>query len=149
MPRLVRERVLGCRKPARVIAFDEMWTYAGARRRGKRREVWIWTAVIAEADGRRWVDFEAGDRSEATFLRLYERLPEAELYRSGHYAVYEWLPRDRHVAGKGGAVNWNEGLHSRLRDKLKRLQRRAKGYSKSLGMLRDSLALVCLRLGLI
>ncbi len=132
-----------------MIAFDEMGTYVGARRRGKRREVWIWTAVIEEADGRRWVDFEAGGRSEATFLRLYERLPEAELYRSGHYGVYEWLPRDRHVAKKGGAVNWNEGLHSRLRDKLKRLQRRAKGHSKSLGMLRDSLALVCLRLGLI
>ncbi len=71
------------------------------------------------------------------------------MYRSGHYAVYEWLPRDRRLAKKGGAVNRNERRHSRLRDKLGRLQRRAKGYSKSLGMLRDSLALVCLRLGLI
>ncbi len=58
-------------------------------------------------------------------------------------------PRERHLAKKGGAVNWNEGRHSRLRDELKRLQRRAKRYSKSLGILRDSLALVCLPLGLI
>ncbi len=31
---------------ARVISFDEMWTYVGARRRDKRRSVWIWTAVV-------------------------------------------------------------------------------------------------------
>ena len=45
-------------------------------------------------------------------------------------------------------MNWNEGLHSRLRDKLKRLQRKTKGYSKSVLLLRDSIALVCFRLGL-
>ena len=43
----------------------------GARRKGKRREVWIWTAVVEERDGSRWVDFEVGDRSEETFLRLW------------------------------------------------------------------------------
>lgn len=137
------------RKPAKVIAFDELWSYVGARRKGLRREVWVWTAVVAEADGRRWVDFEVGDRSEETFLRLYGRLPEAELYRSDHYRVYDWLPQNRHVAGKGGAVNWNEGTHSRWRGKLNRLQRRTKGYSKKVSMLRDSIALICLRLGLI
>ena len=61
---------------ARVISFDEMWSYVGARRRGKRREVWTWTAVVAEADGQHWVDFGVGDRSETIFLRLYGRLPE-------------------------------------------------------------------------
>ena len=29
-----------------------------------------------------------------TFLRLLGRLPEAEQYRSDHYRVYEWLPRE-------------------------------------------------------
>ena len=135
-------------KPAKVIAFDEMWTYVKARRKGKRREVWVWTAVVMEADGSRWVDFQVGDRSEKTFLKLYRRLPEAERYRSDHYQVYEWLPQDRRVAGKGGEVNWNEGLHSRFRDSLKRLQRKTKGYTKRVAMLRDSIALVCLRLGL-
>ena len=149
MPRLVQERVNRRTGPARVIALDEMWTYVQSRRKGKRRSVWIWTAVIAEADGRRWVDFEIGDRSETTFLRLLARLPETVEYRSDYYSVYGWLPPKRHTAGKGGAVNWNEGLHSRWRDKLKRLQRQTKGYTKSLRMLRDSLALVCLRLELI
>ncbi len=56
--------------------------------------------------------------------------------------MYEWLPRDRHVIGKGGAVNWNEGLHSKLRSKLNRLARSAKGYTKSVDMLKHPLAIV-------
>ena len=143
-----RRRTERRRQPARIIALDEMWSYVGARRKGKRREAWVWTAVIEEEDGTRWVDFELGDRGEETFLKLYERLPEAGLYRSDAYQVYEWLPNNRHRVGKGGAVNWNEGLHSRFRDKLRRLQRKTKGYSKSVAMLRDSIALVCLRLDL-
>ena len=69
--------------------------------------------------------------------------------RADRYGVYGGLPRNRHVPGKGCAVNGNEGLPSRWRDPLKRLQRQTKGYTKSLAMLRDSLALLCLRLGLI
>ena len=127
-----------------AVSCDEMWTYAGARKQPKRREVWIWTAVVREFDGRRWVDFEVGDRSEAPFLRLYERLPEAGLYRSDAYAVYVGrFPPNRHVVGKGSAVNWNEGLHSVWRGKLNRLMRRTKGYTKSVEMLVYSLALVC------
>ena len=133
---------------AKVISLDEMWTYVGVRRRGIRRDVWVWTAVVEEENGRRWVD-EVGDRTEATFLKLYNRLPEAEQYHTDAYRVYGWLPANRHVIGKGGAVNRNEGLHSVLRGKLNRLIRRAKGYSKSVAMLCGSIALVCLRLGLI
>ena len=60
------------------ISFDEMWTCQWARRGKKRQEVWIWTAVIKLPDGRQCVDFEVGDCSGETFLRLYERLPVAE-----------------------------------------------------------------------
>ncbi len=109
-------------------------------------DVWIWTAVYEETYGSRWVDFEVGNRAEETFLRLYERLPEAERYRTDKYGVYVgWLPRNKHVAKKGGEVNWNEGLHSVWRGKLNRLYRRTKRYSKSEEMLRDSIALVCYR----
>ena len=108
--------------------------------------------MVREAGGGRWVDFEAGDRSEGTFLRLYERLPEAGLYRSGAYPVYAgWFPPERRAVGKGGAVNWNEGLRSVWRGKLNRLMRRpalvrmTKGYTKSVEMLVYSLALVCWR----
>ena len=131
---------------AKVISFDEMWTYVGSRRRGKRNSVWIWTAVVEEEDGSKWMDYEVGDRSEKTFLRLYERLPDAKKYRSDEYNVYGWLPRNLHKVGKGSEVNRNEGLHSVLRGKLNRLVRSTKGYSKSIEMLTGSLALVCLRL---
>ncbi len=138
-------RTMGDR-PAVAVSCDEMWTYRGARRGENRKNCWIWTAVVREADGSRWVDFEVGDRSEGPFLRLYERLPEAGLYRSDAYQVYlGWFPPQRHVAGKGSAVNWNEGLHSVWRSKLNRLMRRTKGYTKSVEMLVYSLALVCWR----
>ena len=98
------------------------------------------------------MDFEVGGRSEGPFLRLYERLPEAVLYRSGAYQVYAgWLPPERHVVGKGGAVNrggavnWNEGLDSGRREKLNRLVHQAKGYTKKVEMPVYSLAPVCWR----
>ena len=50
------------RRRANVISFDEMWTYVGVRRGEGRRSVWIWTAVVEERDGERWMDFEVGDR---------------------------------------------------------------------------------------
>ena len=64
-----------------------------------------------------------GDRTEATFLKLYDRdYQKQKQYRTDAYRVYGWLPANRHVIGKGGAVNRNEGLHSRYeRSKLNRL----------------------------
>lgn len=48
----------------------------------------------------------------STADRLYRRLPEEELYRTDAYGAYGLLPADRHIAGKGGAVNRTEGFHS-------------------------------------
>ena len=98
------------RQPAAMIAYAEMWTYQQARHRDQRQDWWIWTAVVEEPDGRRWADFEVGDRSENTFQKLYARLPDAELHRSDAYRVYQsWLPPIQYMVGKGGVVNWNEG----------------------------------------
>ena len=138
------------RPPAAVISFDEMWTYLKVRSGENRNSVFIWTAVVEESDGTRWADYEVGGRDAETLMRLCRRLPDADLYRSDDYSVYaSCLPSARHVAGKGGAVNRNEGLHSKLRGKLNRLVRRTKGYSKSLSMLTMSLAIVWVREGLI
>ena len=127
---------------ASIVAFDEMWTYLGMRRGERRRDLWIWTAVVEERDGVRWRMYEVGGRDLSAFSRLLDRLPGADRYETDAYPVYEWLPRDRHVVGKGGAVNWNEGLHSKLRSKLNRLVRRTKGYTKSVDMLNHLLAIV-------
>lgn len=52
-----------------------------------------WAAVIAKADGQRWVGFESVDRSEKSFLCLAAQLPEMGQYRSDHYSVYGGLRR--------------------------------------------------------
>ena len=49
-----------------------------ARRRGLHRSVWIWTAVVEEADESWWMDFEVGSRQRQTFMRLCRRLPDVE-----------------------------------------------------------------------
>ena len=83
-------------------------------RRGEKRTAGVvgsQPAAVRDPDGSRWADFEIGERNGETFLRLYERLPEAELYRMDGHRVCGWQPADRHDIDKGGAVNWNEGLH--------------------------------------
>ena len=88
-------------QPALVTAFDDMWTYRQARRRGKRLDSW--------GGGRQWCrsrmaaggDFETGDRSAEAFLRIYKGLPEAELYRTDGYRVYGCRAVDHHQVGKG------------------------------------------------
>ena len=128
-------------QPAAVIAFAEMWTHQQAWRRGKRQDMWVRAAVVSDPAGCRWAEFEIGDRSEKTFLRRYERLPAAELYRTdGTGPGYVWLPADHHQAGKGGAVNWNEVQHSWCRA-AEPAASETQGYTKSLAMPACSLAL--------
>ena len=97
----------------------------------------------------RWVSFQAGGHSEATFLKLCNCLPEAQQYVSDGYRAYEWSPPNRYVVGKGPKANRNEELHWMLRDKPNHPHRRTKGYSESVTLLRDSVGLVFLCLSLI
>lgn len=53
-----------------------------------------------------------------------------------------WLPPGNYVVGKGGAANWNEGMHSWLRSHLNRLVRDTQRCAKSPQMLLYSVALV-------
>ena len=82
---------------------------------------------------------QIGGRDLSAFSRLLDRLPGAERYETAAYPVYEWLPRDRHAIGTGGAVN-RMRERSKLSSKLNRLARRAKGYTKSVEMLKHLLA---------
>ncbi len=58
----------------------------------------------------------------------------AERHCSDGYAVYDWLPTNRHEMGKYGPVNWNKSLHSVWCGNLNRLVRRTKGCTKSVAM---------------
>ena len=88
----------------KVISLDEMWTYMGVRRGVARNSRRIWAAVVEGASGNRWKDFEVGDRSEVTLLRLLERLPDAERYSSDAYGAYGCLPMNKRKGrqGRGG-----------------------------------------------
>ena len=63
-------------KPANVISFDDMWTYVGSRRKGKRNSVWVygyrraWTAVVEDGDGSLWHGYEVGGSDESAFVKL-------------------------------------------------------------------------------
>ena len=104
---------------------------------------------MEERNGSKWIDFEVGAETMPHSCALLERLPDTERYETDAYGVYGTLPVNKHVVGKRGAVNWNEGLHSMLRGKLNRLAHRAKGCAKSVAMPVNLLALVfCAKLKL-
>ena len=124
-----------------IMAFDEMWTYLDVRRGERRKDLWIWTAVVKERDGVRWQMYEVGGKDESEFSRLLDRLPGADRYETAAYPMYWGLPQDKHVIDKGGAVNRNESLHSKLRSKLNGLARRAMGYTKRVKMLKHLMAI--------
>ena len=41
--------------------------------------------MLEDASGNWWKDFDVGDRSEGTFMRLLERLPDTERYGNDAY----------------------------------------------------------------
>ena len=98
---------------------------------------------MEEPDGRRWADFEVGDRSENTFQQLYARLPEAELYRSDAYAVYQsWLPPGPPCGGQRGRGELERGVAFVVAEQAEPAGAAAKGYTKSVAMLVYSVALL-------
>ena len=92
-------------------------SYQLALRGPGRQIVWIWTAVIEWFDGSQSFDFVIGDRQKQTFHKLMA-LPLAETYHTDEYPVYREFSRRDRVIGKGGKVNRNEAIHSRLRESL-------------------------------
>ena len=62
---------------------------------------------------------------------MWEKLPFAQKYYSDDYEVYrENLPLEKLEVGKKGTVK-NESLHAVLRDRISRLKRKTRSYSKS------------------
>ena len=71
---------------AKLASFDEMRSYLGGFRGESGELLWIWTAVVEEVGGDCWGAFEVGGRDEAAFLRMFGRLPDADLYETDAYA---------------------------------------------------------------
>ena len=91
--------------------------------------------------------FEIGKRDEDTFWKFYYQIPLAKEFQTDGYKVYQNLPK-RQIK-KYGYTNWNERLHSFLRNKLVMLKRKTKAYAKSIRALYRALALVFLRWNLV
>ena len=138
--RCSKQKEIKCKE----VSLDEMWTYVKCKRGKDKGIKWIWTCI---ADGK--FLFEVGLRDKDTFIQFFEKIPEAELYYTDNFKIYDWLPADRHVKGikAKSKTNRNEGIHSILRDKLARLKRKTKAYSKSISMLCGSIALLAIQNG--
>ena len=115
--------------PAPSAGVARIWLAAGA--------LFGLLAVVAGAAGthalRDALDFEVRGRDEAALLRLLERLPDAGAIRSDDYKVYEWLPHNKHLAGKYGTVNMNEGEALYAARQIKRTGEAHKGTRKERG----------------
>jgi IS1 family transposase len=132
------QQTVKSKKSVQECSVDEMWTYQNARHGQKRDSLWIWTYYSLS-----FVWFCVGHRDQATFEPFYEDMPKANTYYTDDYDVYaEVIAQGRHQVGKGRKTNRNETLHSLLRDRLARLKRETKAYTRSPLMLAYSIALV-------
>ena len=87
---------IGARAASRLRSYPLMrceYMYV-QRRKGKRNSVWVygvWTAVVEDGDGSLWHDYEVRGSDEAAFMKLYERTPDARLYRRDGYNANGWV----------------------------------------------------------
>ncbi len=105
-----------------------------ALRRKRTRKVWIWKA-LERATGR-LIDWECGDRDEATLARLLARLERwgARLFCTDDWAPYgAALPAGRHYIGKD-QMQRSESSNARQRHWFARFRRRTCVVSKSVEM---------------
>src|SRR3954447_24798394 len=107
----------------------------------KTNRVWIWKAYDRSHD--RLVDWECGNRDEATFRRLFTRLERwrPRLYCTDDYVVYHnVLPVGRHYVGKDECFRL-ERNNGRQRHWLASCRRRSIVVSRSGAMIDRRMAL--------
>ena len=124
-----------------VMEIDEMHTYVGSKKKPK----WVWIAV--DRLGKKFVDFQIGDRSQVTGKSLWQRIKNSVtgIVATDHWAAYEsFVPEEIHVQSKAETFTV-EGYNSLLRHFLARFIRRTKCYSKSVEMLKISIRLLMLK----
>ncbi len=112
-----------------------------ALRQKKAAKLWIWQA-LARPDGR-LIDWECGDRDQATLERLLRRLERwgVRLYCTDDYSPYDRaLPAGRHYIGKD-ETGMSERNHARLRHWFARFRRRTVVVSRSAAMVDRTVAL--------
>ena len=108
----------------------------------KENKCWIWKAVDFVSG--RLLDWEIGNRTTATFRKLFQRLetgPHPALYCSDDWSSYSALiPIERLVIGKAGTYRV-EGHNSNTRHWFARFRRRSKVVSKTIAAIEQALKL--------
>ncbi len=106
-----------------------MWSFVG----NKKQQRWLWYAwepclksIVAHAFGR---------RSKKTFRKLLKRLSgfNVTFWCADNFSAYDILPNEKHITGKLYTQRI-ERLSLTIRNRLKRLNRKTLGYSKSTEM---------------
>ncbi len=114
-----------------VLELDELWSFVF----NKATQRWVWVALCRRT--RQIVAYVIGDRSQASCLQLWRRIPGT--YKRCHsfsdfWAAYQLVfAADRHhsVGKDSGQTNHIERWFNTLRQRLARFVRKTLSFSKS------------------
>jgi IS1 family transposase len=125
------EETLAEAQPDDVLELDELWSFVFK----KDHQRWVWVALCRRT--RQVVAYFIGDRSEASCLQLWRRIPAAYVRCvsfSDFWDAYQRIfDRERHqsVGKDSGQTNHIERWFNTLRQRLARFVRKALSFSKS------------------
>jgi insertion element IS1 protein InsB len=130
--KVIREEAAAVPEPTvpgriRTLELDEFWSFAGSKKQPR------WTGYGCSRQRRRVVAFVNGRRTDESGRELGRKLGRAQVnpYRTDKWPTYaRRLPRRRHHTSKEGKCRI-ERHHLNFRTRIKRLQRRRIGYSRS------------------
>ncbi|QAX78710.1 IS1 family transposase [Yersinia hibernica] len=128
-PRVVTTLPLDNLQIQLICEVDEMWSFVG----NKKRQRWLWYAW--EPRLKRIVAHAFGRRSKMTQCKLLGLLSgfRVAFWCTDNFSAYEMLPATKHITGKLYTQRI-ERENLNLRNRLKRLNHKTLGYSKSAEM---------------
>ncbi|MGF7483996.1 IS1 family transposase [Providencia sp. SP181] len=112
-----------------LCEVDELWSFVA----NKKQQRWLWYAW--EPRLKRIIAHTFGRRNKKTLRQLLALLSRFNVvfWCTGKFSAYEILPKQKHVASKFYTQRI-ERENLNLRNRLKRLNRKTLGYSKSVEM---------------
>ena len=112
---------------------DEMWSFV----KKKANKQWLWIAM--DATTRQILAFHVGDRSRDSARALWANIPvvyrEQATFHTDQYDAYQGvIPAERHkaITKKARKTNHIERFNNTLRQRLSRLVRETRSFSKKL-----------------